>query len=314
MLVTTAILFTAIEVGLRIGDFRPPVPESVPHQSYRFEKNRLGFHDSEWTRKKPPGTWRVLVVGDSFTAGWSVPREDLFVERIERSLNERATGGRRFELMNVSQPGWDTREEVSQIKRFIDAGYEPDAVLIVFFINDATNLDTHPEIVWRMHKYVYERDGFLNRHSRLFDWVDFLLRRSRATSMTIDDYRRSFEEEGVGRIRWTLARQALQAAHTKLGSLGIPLGLVIFPVLIELDASHGLSDLYAYVETYCAEIGVPVLNLLPAFYGKKPASLWVGPANSHPNAEANRIAAPAIEEFLIREGIVPDPAPHPRKS
>ena len=83
--------------------------------------------------------------------------------------------------------------------------------------------------------------------------------------------------------------------------------------LIEADdfASVDGANVYELVEDVCAGLSIPSLNLLPAFLGEEPSDLWINRMNAHPNAYANGLAAPVIEEFLVRAAIVPDPGQAP---
>ena len=48
-----------------------------------FETNSHGMRDREYSPEKPPNTFRIAVVGDSFTMGSGVAIEDVFHSRIE---------------------------------------------------------------------------------------------------------------------------------------------------------------------------------------------------------------------------------------
>ena len=49
--------------------------------------NPLGLRDREdITKEKPPGVYRIVVLGDSTTVGWGVPFEKLYPKLLERSL------------------------------------------------------------------------------------------------------------------------------------------------------------------------------------------------------------------------------------
>jgi len=230
----------------------------------------------------------------------------LFVKRVERSLNERSRGGRKYEIYNLAKPGWDTRNELIALER-IGLNYDPDAVVVFFFINDATNLDSNPEVIQRMHEAIYNRNGWLNGVSLAYDYADYVLRKQRVSRATIEDYRASFFAGEEQQARWTRCRRALVEMCDLAKARGIKLGLVIFPMLVRLNESHELADIYRLVEDHCASLSIPTLNLLPAFMGHDGPSLWVSPTNAHPNSAANELAAGPIEEFLVREGLVPDP-------
>lgn len=299
----------ACELAFRLSGLRPPAARQRigPPLVWKQEKNALGYHDHEWSLAKPPGTVRVLALGDSFTMGRRVHREDLFVKRVERGLNRRAQGRRRYEVYNLSDAGWDTQDELDAL-RDVGLDYAPDAVLVVFFLNDATGLDSNPEIVRAMHDHVNVRDGWLNRVSRAWDYVDHWRRKRDVARRTFADYRASFRGSPEARAQWERSRAALAELAALADEHDFRLGLVVFPVLLRLSGGHGLEDLYAEVETACAELGIPTLNLLSTFEGLEPRSLWIGPMNAHPNARANELAAAPIEAFLVEAGLVPDPA------
>jgi len=294
------------EAGFRIAGIRPPVPdESEVARATPADLNKLRYHDRDWKRKKPEGTWRTIALGDSFTAGMRVPLEDLFVKRVERSLNQRAGGRRRYEILNLAQPNWDTRDELEAFRR-TGLPYQPDAVFVVFFVNDATGLDSNPLIVQRMHEEIYRREGRLNRLSRVYDWVDWQRRKRSVSRRTIESYRASFFDDEQ-QEQWRESREALIELRDLARERGLPLGVVIFPMLVRLHEGHELADVYQLVADTCEELGIPVLNLLPAFLGRDEHSLWVSATNAHPNSAGNALAAGPIEAFLIEAGLVPDP-------
>ncbi len=303
-----AIGLAICEFGVRLAGLRPP-PRDIDLRSaeyYPLEKNNAGFHDRDWSRAKPADTYRVIALGDSFTMGTMIPLEELFVKRAERALNERAKGPGRYEIMNLAFVGWDTSRELRALKE-IGLAYAPDAVLVVFYVNDATGLDSNPRIIRQLNAYVNERDGWLNHWSRAWDYADYLLRRRRVTKQTLADYHRSFFGSEEQQVQWQRSKQALTELKAMSDRRGFRVGVVIFPMLIDLGRSHALSDIYELVEAHCETLGIPTLNLLPEYRGHTPESLWVSPSNAHPNVTANRIAGAAIEKFLVAASLVPDP-------
>jgi hypothetical protein len=94
--------------------------------------NSLGLREREIGHAKPPGTFRVLVLGDSFVAGFEVPAEAVFTRVAERWLNER---GARVEFVNAGHRGWGTDQSLLFLG---DEGlrYEPDLVLYQWTEND----------------------------------------------------------------------------------------------------------------------------------------------------------------------------------
>src|SRR5689334_19191189 len=96
--------------------------------------NSQGLHDYEYSRRKPPGTFRIVGVGDSSLFGWGVPFEDSGLKVLERRLNE-ASHARKFEVIDFAAPGYNTVMEAETfVRRCLD--YAPDLVLLNFNTND----------------------------------------------------------------------------------------------------------------------------------------------------------------------------------
>ena len=131
--------------SLRLGDIVQPsryagiVYELKPNVRGRFMGqplliNSQGLHDYEYTRRKEPGTFRIVGVGDSSLFGWGVPFEDSGLKVLERRLNEKSRA-RKFEVINFAVPGYNTAMEAETfVQRCLE--YAPDLVLLNFNTND----------------------------------------------------------------------------------------------------------------------------------------------------------------------------------
>jgi hypothetical protein len=74
--------------------------------------NSFGMRDYEYSIKKPDNTFRILIVGDSFTFGSGVYRgEDTYPKILERKLNNLSISCK-FEVLNGGMPGYNTVQEV----------------------------------------------------------------------------------------------------------------------------------------------------------------------------------------------------------
>jgi lysophospholipase L1-like esterase len=87
-----------------------------------------------FVRPKPPGVYRVLLLGDSQTFGNGVPYEQTFGALLETELGKRAHGGR-VQVVNTGVPAYNTVQEAAY---FAASGiaYQPDCVIILFIGND----------------------------------------------------------------------------------------------------------------------------------------------------------------------------------
>jgi hypothetical protein len=98
--------------------------------------NSAGLPDVEHSYAKPPGVFRILIVGDSFVESWQVKVEDSFPRLLERLLNEnRSPDGPRFEVIKVGYRGWGTYQGLLYW-RCEGYRYSPDLVLLSFTSND----------------------------------------------------------------------------------------------------------------------------------------------------------------------------------
>ncbi len=95
--------------------------------------NRDGFRDREHPSKKSPGTYRIAVLGDSFTEGLQVRLEDTFGAVIERELATCANfRARSVEVFNFGVSNYGTAQELLTLRDRVWQT-EPDLVLLAFF-------------------------------------------------------------------------------------------------------------------------------------------------------------------------------------
>jgi hypothetical protein len=114
-------------------------PEVQPYRSWLNRwNNSLGMHDEEFTRPKPPGRFRILALGDSFTYA-HVPYEDGVMTLVEARLRD-ACPGMDLDLLNFGVGGAGVRDYRTMLSLAF-AEYEPDLVLVhVYAGNDGPDL------------------------------------------------------------------------------------------------------------------------------------------------------------------------------
>src|SRR5262249_52949922 len=105
---------------------------------------------------KPSGTYRVLMLGDSFVLGYTVERADLFVDEIEGWWKSE---GRRIDVVNTGTEGWSSDQEVAWFEKN-GAAYQPDLVLLFPYENDVY-WNGQPAYASGLAKPLYRPDGTL---------------------------------------------------------------------------------------------------------------------------------------------------------
>ena len=178
--------------------------------------NALGFRDSRnYSLEKAPGTFRIIVLGDSVTFGHGALAETTYPYLLEEQLKAWRSGVK-WEVWNLGVPGYNTAQELAYLNE-IGASYAPDLVIVGFFPNDFTGFEPNPSpnalqramsaVVRTMQRYVYSTE--------LYKRV-YLTARWRLLASTGDRQRlEHLESEDA-----LLGRPAAdQAAEQKLGGL-----------------------------------------------------------------------------------------------
>ena len=232
--------------------------------------NAAGWHDTPYPETKPPETFRIVVIGDSFTMPAGVALEEAWHSRIEAALNGEANGVR-FEVINFGVAGYDLRQYVAVLSDFAN-GYSPDLILVGFCAeNDhqvgadpSDVLDTSPPRRWIPNFYVYK-----------------LLTKLNYAPHTEMSKRPTAEElEYVGAQFAALAEAA-----------GAPV-VIAYLANLPRDGADGIGAL-------AEAAGFGFVDASAAFAGKPLAPFAIyHPIDSHPNGAANAIFAAEILRYL----------------
>jgi hypothetical protein len=114
-------------------------PESTFKVEYRF--NRRGHRAGAELSPKPPGTYRVVLIGSSLTQGLFVPREKTFAALLPKELSIET--GRKVEVYNEATGGkfrggpFPTQNSAQHFDEVLAA--QPDLILWVITPTDVTN-------------------------------------------------------------------------------------------------------------------------------------------------------------------------------
>lgn len=111
--------------------FVPGVRARVPHEGggYLVRANTAGFRsDREFTTEKPPGVFRVLLFGDSYTAGDGVSNGQRYSDLLETLLPG-------TEVYNYGLPGTGTDQHFL-VYREVAASVDHDAIVIAVLVEN----------------------------------------------------------------------------------------------------------------------------------------------------------------------------------
>lgn len=64
-------------------------------------------------------------------------------------------------------------------------------------------------------------------------------------------------------------------------------------------------EIHKKISLFCAQEGIPLLDLFMAYSGYKAENLWVNPRDYHPNEIAHRVAGEELYNFLTNKKLLP---------
>lgn len=263
--------------------------------------NADGYRGARVSKVKSADTYRLVFVGDSFTFGEGVPEGETLPRHVEGILNRIGVGGAMHcEVINGGVAGHNTSDESLDLERRWLA-YDPDMVIIVFYLNDAYDDEYFGRLITGGAQGIsMTSTGRVEPVSYLYSFLLRRWQRYRMSRQVSDIYMSQFSENPTIAGRdWADAKLALAKAKILTAERGIKLGLVIYPELFELTDDYPFLPLHNEVVKTAAALGIPTLDLLETFRGKDPEKLWVHVSDHHPNAIANKLAAEAVANFIL---------------
>lgn len=308
LLFSLYVLATALALaeGVARATYRAPWYERLQEEQQRnlgidYRTNAAGLRDHhDLDTPKRIVDRRILVLGDSFAFGAGVRDEAaVFPRLLERLLNEQPVAGvERIEVLNGGLPGSLTQQWLELVHAVGDR-FQPDVVLAVFFLRDGTTTTSmgsffepvRDEIVAKNHGSTLYRISYFYR--ALQDQSDRRLVADRYAK----ELHKAYFGDGEQTAEWERAKQNLLSIAQLAAARSAAFGLVIFPILADLEGRYPFEPVCDRIEAFAASREIAVLSLLPAFRGQSAPDLWVSSYDQHPNEQAHEIAAHAIFPF-----------------
>jgi len=271
--------------------------DTLRHFQYRGASNRLGFRGPIDPEAKAPGSYRIVVLGDSVTEGIGFDEyDDLYTAKLERALRE---AGVDAQVLNFGVSGYNTQQEVETLKDKALA-LEPDLVILAYVLNDTqgpyyrmlqplldeSNNEQNPHAV----------GGLAERalvHSALYRLVRYRL----LAPTPEEEQELTFEQYATGNTvaRYIEELRQLSEQH------GFQVLVVVFPKGNDRSfTAYPFREEHAFIRELASEQGFRVLDLLPAFaVCARENEKSIFRDNLHPNRRGHSCAAKAIAEFIL---------------
>lgn len=115
---------------------RPERTHEYPNGTAAYT-NAMGFRGPEVAVPKPPGTFRIVLMGGSTTFGWGVADDETIDSHMRRALDGRYPD-RSIEVVNLAFDGYDSYQLFERFQS--DGGrLEPDVVILNTGVNDVAH-------------------------------------------------------------------------------------------------------------------------------------------------------------------------------
>ncbi len=284
-----------LEGDFLLFDLKPNLHRTLFSQPFRT--NSYGLRDREYSLEKPPGVFRIAVLGSSIDMGWGVGTEETYVKLLEGWLNEHAARrglARRFEVLNFAVAAYSPMQRLEAFRRKAVA-FDPDMVLY-----SATLLDNR-----LIEIYICD---LLQRGIDLH--YDFLHKAFAAAKVGGDDLRR--ESDGSlanktaikAKLRpryWEFYDQTLGLLAEDCRELEVPLACLIIPRVGKADTPDLRAEPVARLRGISTHHKIPLFDLTSTFDQDDPSKLEIAAWDDHPNARGHRRLFRALARDLIHD-------------
>lgn len=294
---SVAVALMLCEIGFRLLDITPPPrPREQIHDNQAVDNtlNALGIREDWDSLSENDPRLRIALLGDSMTYGDGVEPSATFCHLVETLLAEQVPRG--VVTINLGKSGTSPVDQIDVYRRVRDA-LRPELVVHVLYPNDLDGLYTN-NTMREIHALSVPA-LWLSGQSYLCRYVEHQVRARLAMRETVL-YFRGGRDEAQREAAWTEVEEAVRATQGLVESDGATYCIVFHPWLFQLEGSPLASE-HARMAAFARSLGVPYLDLLPAFAGRDADELRISSINEHANAAGHRIAAEAIARFLADE-------------
>ena len=280
-------------IGLRQTDIIRPVDSVLEYELrpnfegvYKltpFTTNQWGMRDVEYTREKPPETFRMALVGASYEMGSGVANGEAFESVVEERLRTEAPSDayENYEILNFSVGGYSVAHLATVAEQAF--GFSPDVLLYAVHSTDRARLMIHVR-------------------NLIQSGVDVPYPELQAILDQVEpEMDRALLEERIKLILPDVMRWSLQETARQSRARGVTPVLLYVPLTTEIGgvSQKRFSELAAWGQ----EFGFVLLNLDGAYAGQEEETIQMAAWDAHPNRLGHELLADRLYALLSKPAV-----------
>lgn len=295
-----------LEVGFRILSSSKKVEKWQDRPLFYYtQAGARTLRSSHYSKQKPEGSYRIAVVGDSFSFSPYMQYDDAFPKRLERMLN--LQGKRKVEVVNLGVPGYSTSHEVRELRKFV-MDFDVDLVILQMTLNDPEFKPMQPKGITVLTNPYSKYDASSWTNPILKHWKSLGFVAARIHNYFVGEvYRDYYVKLYQDKRAMNLFNKSLVKVTEICESKKVPVVAVVFPLFgYNLDESYPFQPMHETIHSSLDALKIPYLDLFGAFKGGSAERLTVLPGEDfHPNEIAHRIAAEELYTWLLGGNRIP---------
>ncbi|MBI1739036.1 MAG: SGNH/GDSL hydrolase family protein [Acidobacteria bacterium] len=245
--------------------------------------NSMGYRGHEVAAPKPPGTYRIMALGDSITWGVGVKDSDTYSAALEQLLNQQEAqkAGVHFEVVNTGVGGYSTHQERLTFERD-HRMLCPDLVTLGYTSNDFYPTE---DPFWNVRTFHQPAKDNVQRsgdyppviHPRLqFFWFFRSMVKKvygqhnlREAAALTPPLQHAFPPGSFEDRSWPVLVGHMQAMKKLADQLGIPFVVLLFPAYPQVLSAEPSPFPQSRMAADLEKAGIDSINLYNAFRGQR---------------------------------------------
>ncbi len=306
------LILTELTLRLAFGLGKPALIQADADMGYRFQPNQTVFrfgkklqynHYSQRSEpinaKKPQGTLRILMTGDSILNGGSpTDQRQIISELFEARL---VASGKPAEVLNASAGSWGIGNQQGYLRKF--GTFESDAVILEINTPDLTQPTSTSERVGRDPNYPDQAPLLAIQEAwTRYAWPRFAAIFGINSAPAEIPLPSALEQKQ----QFKQNMQHLEAIATLVRAKQIPLFVLFVPQRNNLVPTPNTPEYKSEFLKLCREIQLPVIDAHAGWSTLPPATVATYYRdNLHPDVPGNQAVANLLFEKLCSAGELP---------